>query len=115
MLNTPIPESLMNLEECVFNGGVFGNKENSDAVRQRKYRGISYYFHRVFMSRKLLELEYPELKSKPHYLPFFQIRRWMRLLSSQKRKQVSNEIKSINSMNRETVDSFDRLLSSLGL
>ena len=115
MLNNSVPDNLKDLESYVFNSGVFGNAENAEASRQRYYRGFSYYFHRVFMSRKLLELEYPDLKDKTYLFPIYQIRRWMRLLNRQKRIDVSNEIKKVKAMNPETVDSFDRLLSNLGL
>ena len=67
------------------------------------------------MSRELLETEYPELKEKPYLLPICKVRRWSRLLNRQKRKQVRGEIRKVSAMNPETIDSFDMLLTSLGL
>lgn len=115
MLKIPLSDNLKTFEDYVFNGGVYGNKENVEAYKQRYNRGFSYYFHRVFMSRKLLELEFPELKKRSYMLPIYQIKRWMRLFERQKRIDVNNEIKRVNSMNPEIIDSFDRLLTSLGL
>lgn len=115
MSGAPIPDKLAMLENYALNGGVFGSKENALASKQRNHRGFSYFFRRVFMSRELLSTEYPELKEKPYQLPICQVKRWMRLMNPQKRKQVKNEIYSVKAMKKETIDSFDKLLLSLGL
>lgn len=81
----------------------------------RESRGIRYLLGRLFMKRSLLETEYPELKKKPYLLPWYQTRRWMRLANPRKRKMVKNEIKRMQAMSAETIDSFDKLLTSLGL
>lgn len=115
MAGKSVSEDLMIFEDYVLNGGVFGNKENALASRQRKHRGFSYFFHRVFMSKSLLEAEYPELKVKSYLLPIYQMKRWLRLLNSKKREQVWKEISSVRTMNASEIDSFDKLLVSLGL
>ena len=115
MTGNPVPENLTAFEDYALDGGVFGNKENALASKQREYRGISYYFHRVFMSRALLETEYPELKEKPYLVPICQMKRWLRLLNRKKRKQVRKEIANVRAMKPETIDSFDKLLASLQL
>ena len=115
MAGASVPEELTMLEEYTLNGGVFGNKENALASKQREHRGFNYYVHRTFMSRELMATEYPELKEKPYMLPFCQIKRWLRLLNPQKRKQVKQEIVSVREMQPETIDLFDKLLVSLGL
>ncbi len=115
MTGKPVPEELAMLEKYALNGGVFGNKENALASRQRAHRGLSYYFNRVFMSRELLETEYPELKDKPYQLLVCQTKRWLRLLNPKKRRQVREEISTVRAMKSETIDSFDKLLVSLGL
>lgn len=115
MTGNPVPENLTVFENYAFNGGVFGNNENAIASKQRNHRGLSYFFHRVFMSRSLLKAEYPELKEKPFLMPICQIKRWLRLLNPKKRKQVRKEIVSVRSMKPETIDSFDKLLESLRL
>ena len=62
------------------------------------------------MSRELLEAEYPALEEKPYLLPFCQVKRWLRLLNPQKRKQVREEINSVRAIKKEAIDSFDKLL-----
>ena len=115
MTGKPVSEELRALEDYTLNGGVFGSKETAMASKQRKHRGVSYLIRRVFMSRELLESEYPELKEKHYLLLICQMKRWLRLLNRQKRKQVRGEIKRVSTMNPETIDSFDMLLTSLGL
>lgn len=115
MTGRTVPENLKTLEAYVLDDGVFGNSENSLASKQREHRDSSYFFHHVFMSRKLLSTEYPELKERTYLLPICQVKRWMRLLNPQKRKQVTGEIKRIQAMNPHTIDSRDRLLTSLAL
>lgn len=115
MTGNSVPENLTMFEDYALNGGVFGNKENALASKQREHRGFSYFFHRVFMGRALLATEYPELKEKPYLVPICQIKRWLRLLNRNKRKQVRKEIANVWAMKPETIDSFDKLLASLQL
>jgi len=115
MTGKQAPEELAKLEEYVLIGGVFGNKENALASKQREHRGFSYFFHRVFMRRVLLEAEYPELREKPYLMPICQMKRWLRLLNPKKREQIRKEITNVLVMKPEKIDSFDKLLASLGL
>lgn len=115
MTGNSVPENLTMFEDYALNGGVFGNKENALASKQREHRGFGYYFYRVFMSRALLETEYPELKERPYLVPICQMKRWLRLLNRKKRKQVRKEIANVRAMKPETIDSFDKLLASLEL
>ena len=115
MREKPISHELTVFESYILAGGVFGKKENALAAGQRKHRGFRYAMHRLFMSRALLESEYPELKEKPYLMPLCQIRRWLRLLKPQKRKQIIMELNQTRQMDSEAIDSFDKLLTSLGL
>lgn len=115
MTGRPVSEDLKALENYALNGGVFGSKKTALASKQRKHRGISYFFNRVFISRDLLAIDYPKLKEKPCLLPIYQIIRWLKILNRQKRKQVRGEIRRLSSMNQQEIDSFDMLLKSLGL
>ena len=115
MTGKPVPHDLAMLVDYALNGGVFGNKETALASKQRVYRRNGYLLHRVFMKKALLETEYPELKDKPYMMPICQVKRWKRLLDPQKLAQAKKEISSVRAMKPETIDSFDKLLVSLGL
>lgn len=115
MTGNPVPEDLGTFESYVLHGTVFGSRENALASRQRQHRGFSYIFHRVFVSSDLLGAEYPELKKRPYLLPIFQVKRWMKLLDPQKRKQIKKEFQGLRAIKQDAIDSMDKLLVSLGL
>lgn len=115
MTGEEVPEDLALLDNYALNGGLFGNAESIMASKQRKYRGISYIYHRLFMNRLLLETEYTALSTQPNLLPIFQIKRWLRLLDPKKRKQVITEISKANAIDNGAIESFDKLLTTLGL
>lgn len=101
------------LERYCLNGGVFGSDTNG--AEQRKHRGFSYIFYRLFASREVLTEMYPKLERHPCLLPVYQIRRWLRLLDGKKRRAAFAEVKRMHSISQETIDSFDVLLNSLGM
>lgn len=109
-----VPEELQIFESYVLNGGLFGCTETALASKQRDNKFI-YYFHRIFLSKNLLEIDYPLLKEKAFLYPVFLIKRWFNLLKSDKRKSVKNEIHCINSFDSDKIDAYNNLLSSLGL
>ena len=115
MNGDPLDPSLTEFETYCLNSGVFGSAETVMASKQRTKRGTRYLWGRVFMSRANLETEFPELKQKPYLLASCQIKRWTRLLNKKKRNQVRQELKDVRALNPEAVESFDALLSSLGL
>ncbi len=101
------------LERFCLNGGVFGSLENG--ANQRKRRGLAYLWGRLFVGRDVLEETYPSLKKRPRLILFYQARRWLRLLDPEKRKSAITEIKLLKTVGKETIDSFDQLLTSMGL
>ena len=115
MTGQPAPKDLVIFERYALNGGVFGDSQSTLAAKQREHRGISYLYHRLFMSRAKLETEYPELKDKPYLMPIYQDKRWLRVLNPKKRMQIKQEIKSIRNMSKDDIESFDKLLNSVGL
>ena len=115
MAGQTVSDDLSILESYILSGGVFGNTENALASKRRKHNIINYMIRRVFMERSLLESEYPEMKDKPYLAPLCQMKRWSRLINQKKRSQIRREINGIRSMNTETIESFDQLLTSLGL
>ena len=115
MSGNPLDSSLGEYEQYCLDGGVFGTSETVLASKRRNNRGAKYLWGRVFMRRSGLETEFPELKNKPYLLPAFQIKRWARLLSKRKRKQVRRELNDVHALSSDSVKDFDALLTSLGL
>ena len=115
MMEKSVPEGLVLLEEYALLGGVFGSKETTVASALRRRNSFNYLFHRLFLSVDVLASENPELQEKPYLMPIFQMKRWLRLTDPEKLAQAKKEITSVKSMRPETIDSFDKLLVSLGL
>lgn len=111
----PVENELHIFENYILSGGVFGNSTNALASKMRTHRGSKYLLRRFFMSRTLLEVDYPELKNKPYLFLVFQIKRWLRLLNPAVRNKVKSEIITIKSLDDKDISSFDDLLVSLGL
>ena len=47
-------------------------------------------------------------------LPFFQIRRWFRLLDPEKRRSAAGDIAAVRAVTAQDIRAYDRLLSDLG-
>ena len=115
MKSEPTAPNLVLLENYCLNGGVFGDSESVAASKQREHRGNRYLLHRVFMKRSQLETKYPALKGKPYLLPFYHPPPKFGLLNPEKRKNAQEEIKVVKNMDDESITTFDRLLTDLGL
>lgn len=116
MSDEAISPNIAVFEDYCLNGGVFGSYDNAMASMQIAHRGTSYYFHRLFMDRKLLETKYPELNGKPQFfVPYYQVKRWIGLFNKEKREQIKQEIRYVKNANEEAIDAFAHLLKDLGL
>ena len=104
------------LENFVLSGGVYVTLENSVSVGQNKKGGkIKYILSRVWLSYDVLKIQYPNLEKHKWLLPFYEVKRWLRLLFKGGVKRSVNEIKVTANMDSEKVGRSARLMSELGL
>ena len=104
------------LESYVISGGLYGDKEASSAIKQKKHGGrFNYMLSRVFQSSNVLKENYPILKKHNWLVPFYQIKRWYDILSTDRRKRVVTYINSSNSLSKEQIGEKIDLLKELGL
>ena len=76
----------------------------------KKKRMLSY----VFLPYSQLSEQYPSLKKAPFLLPFYEIRRWLRIIFRGKaRKNLSTAIRH-TSVSEEYLEAHDRFLSLVG-
>ena len=103
------------MEEYILIGGVFGNKQNRvSADIHRKGSRFNYLVSRVFMPKFELESIYPNLKKRPYLLPFYEIKRWFRLLKKKGLKNAKGEFLANKNLDTSK-DRTPEMLNELGL
>lgn len=104
------------LENYILGGGVYGNVNNRVAVQQVKRGGkFKYALSRIWLPYDVLKFHYPSLEGKKILLPFYEIRRWGKLLFKGGAKRGINELSINNSTTPEQQVQISALLCDLGL
>ena len=109
-------EVTLRLEQYILRGGVYGTQEQYIAVSHSRSGGtIGYIMKRAFVSFDELSACYPSLKKCPILFPFYQVRRWCRILFCGGRKAALNEIKVNKNITKEQQEQAKKLLEDLNL
>lgn len=96
--------------------GMYADTENRIAVQQIKKGGrFQYWRERIFLPYDQLKLQYPNLKNRKILLPFYQVKRWCRLLFGKGPKNVSRELKANANVQGDKKERIAKLLKDLGL
>jgi len=104
------------MEHYILQGGVYGTTEQRFAMSQSKKGGkIKYLMSRIFLTYKEMSIYYPSLKKCPILFPFYQVRRWFRILFCGGRKVAMNEIKLNQGLSGEKKQAAKRLIDELEL
>ena len=104
------------MELFVLTGGVYGTASNSAAVKAAKGENrLRSFFKLMFLSRKSLEVIYPNLRKHPILCPFYQIKRWFRIFNRNKRNHIGNITATRNAVNTNEANQTRNLLQELGL
>ena len=103
------------LEHYCLMSGVYGHPKVYSAAVLRQNTGMSYFIRRLLIERSILQDVYPNLRDKPFLLPYYEVKRWCNLLNPGKRARIIRELKGVYTISKEEIDSFDKLLVSLGL
>ena len=106
----------LQMEAYVIHGGVYGNLDNSVAVkRTRSSSGFSYVMSRIFMPYELLKTKYAVLNKHKWLYPFMTVRRWFELLSPTKRRRAATELKKNHDITDDDQRRMHDFLQALGL
>ena len=109
-------ETTLRMQAYILFGGVYGSMDNSVAVKQQIHGGKgSYLLHRIFMPYHTLKIKYPILNRHKWLYPVMTVRRWFSLLSPERRRRASLELKKNASLSEEKRQSTTSLLAELGL
>lgn len=104
------------MEDYILQGGVYGTLEQHLAMSQNKKGGkFKHLLSKMFLSYKSMAIYYPSLKKCPVLFPFYQVRRWCRILFCGGRKYAMNEIKTNQSLSEDKKQAAKNLIDELGL
>ncbi len=104
------------MEYYILQGGVYGTLEQHLAMAQNKKGGkFKHLMSRIFLSYKDMSIYYSSLKKCPILFPFYQVRRWCRILFCGGRKAAMNEIKVNANLDKAKVEAAKRLMKELEL
>ena len=109
-------EITQEMEDYILQGGVYGTLKQNLAMSQNKKGGkFRHLMSRIFLSYKDMAVYYPSLKKCPVLFPFYQVRRWCRILFCGGRKAAMNEIKVNQNITTEEQERAKKLLEELNL
>ncbi len=109
-------EITQEMEDYILQGGVYGTLKQNLAMSQNKKGGkFRHLISRIFLSYKDMAVYYPSLKKCPILFPFYQVRRWCRILFCGGRKAAMNEIKVNQNITTEEQERAKKLLEELNL
>jgi len=104
------------IQDYVLYAGMYADTENRAAVQQAKKGGrIKYLWSRIFLSYDQLKLQYPNLQKHKILLPFYQVKRWCRLLFGKDSKNISRELKANVYLQSDKKERIAKLLKDLEL
>ena len=110
-------ELTLRLQTYILRGGVYGNLENrySTIPNNGKNGKVKYFLTRIFLPYRYLKWQYPILQKHKWLTPFYEVRRWGRLLFKGKVKNSLREARTVNKVTTERAQETAKLLSDLGL
>ena len=110
------PDDLLDeMQEYCFSGGIFGTQKQAETAARRGKGKRQYLLRRVFMPRDSMEKLYPQLKEHPYRLPYYEVKRWGKLLRPETRAHFRQEAKLNQNTDAAAVERTHRFLSRLGL
>ena len=104
------------MQDFILQGGVYGTLEQNLAMSQNRRGGkAGHLFSKIFLSYKAMKVYYPSLKKCPILFPFYQVRRWFRILFCGGKKRALLEIKLNQNLSEVKKEKAKTLMEELGL
>ena len=104
------------LEEYVVKGGLFGTMDNRVALQQTKSGGKwKYLLSRIWLPYDVLKHESPTLQKHKWLTPFYQVRRWFRMLFKGRMRMRMKETEMLLMADEEKKKKAQTLMDGLGL
>lgn len=107
---------LLQAEEYILHGGIYGSTDQRYTVYQYRAGGKGrYVLSRIFLPRGEMVCQYPILQRHRWMLPAFRIARWFSLLAGPKARAGKAAVQNIQNVTDEQISRVSNLLNSLGL
>lgn len=105
------------MEDYIIDAGVYGTQENYVAIQQTKQGNrFKYVLSRIWLPYDRLRHYYPSLDGKRILLPFYEFRRWMKLIFSKTtRRRSINEMKASSNLDTDKASVLISHIKELGL
>ena len=104
------------LETYIFKGGIYGTMDNRVVLQQTKSGSkAKYFFSRIWVPYDLLKHESPTLQKHKWLLPFYQVRRWFRMIFQGRMRTRMKEMDTATSVSVQQKADAQKLLDELGL
>lgn len=109
-------EISQDIKNYILHAGMYADTENRVAVQHIKKGGhFKYLCSRIFLPYENLKFQYPNLQKRKWLLPFYQVKRWCRLLFGKDSKNVSRELKANINLRKDKKERIAKLLKDLDL
>lgn len=103
-------------EDFLFQGGTYGTMDNYVSIhRSKKKNGVSYLMSRVVLPYDVIKFHYPVLQTKKWLTPFYQVKRWWKLIFGKRRGEVLAELEKNSALPEKEIQQTKELLNHLGL
>ena len=107
---------LLQMQDFILCGGIFGTTENRVALQQSKMGGrLGYILSRIFIPFAKLKRYYPILEKHPWLMPLMQIRRWFMLFNPEIAQMAKREIATNSCWEKEKAADMSLFLKNIGL
>ena len=111
--HTPLSREM---EDYILQGGVYGSLEQHLAMSQSRKGGkFKHLISKIFLSYRAMCVYYPSLEKCPILFPFYQVRRWLRILFFGGSKRAFREITLNQNLSLIKQQKAKRLMDALNL
>jgi hypothetical protein len=112
--NKEYNENIKAFQKYLLNGGLYGGRTNQIIIGSTKYNSKwKYFLSRVFLPYEKLCWTYPSLSKRPILYPFYQVRRWFRIIFCKNKYAVKQEIDKIKEVTdndkKEIIELYDKI------
>lgn len=110
-----LSETGKRFESFVLNCGIYGSEENRIAINRGERSKFKYIWSRLFYPHSTLKNIYPILQKHKWLTPFYQMRRWLKLITGEKTVKVIKEIETLNAVTDDDISGIGDFMQELGL